>query len=176
MSETLQKWSDLLHKQAGFDVTRVGADMELAPKNVLVPAPSFNSNAFEMEIQLLEKGSYFLNVNGGENFACTCTQSPTKGAHYIDNQTPIRQVIKPDDVLILELSVIWEDTKKRMHTQLLFQGTFKVPHEMQFMGSPGYNVHIPHLDTHMYLSVGNIITKGGDVNLELLSVHVVLLA
>jgi hypothetical protein len=32
------------------------------------------------------------------------------------------------------------------------------------------------LDTHMYLSVGNIITKGGDVNLELLSVHVVLLA
>lgn len=172
MSETLKKWSELLSNQAGFEVSRDGYTMDMTPRNVF--QNDLPADDFEYEIQIVEEGTYFLTINDNTH-ACKCSPSPTGNAYYIDQQSPIRHIIAPGDVLRMDLNVIWQDRKKKLHSQFLFKGTFTVPEKIDMMGAPGYQVFIPHLKTNAYFTVGNIIGKDGVTNMELLCFHIVLL-
>ena len=173
MAETLSKWGDLLSRQAGLNVTRDGYNMEFKPRNVLDCGSSFAD--FEYEIQIFEEGLYFFSINGDVH-PCKLTPSPgSKGAYYIDQKNPIRYVIKPGDVLRLELSAVWQTKKGEARSQVFFEGVFAIPDQMDCMGAPGYNVFVPHLETQAYLSVGNIINTAGETNLEILAFHIVII-
>lgn len=175
-----ERWGKLMSSQAGLDVdfTRDGAN--LMPKNVLQCARDVQG--FEFECQVFEECTWTLTVND-KAIACICRHSLAKtdkaentNTYYVDTVVPIRVPIAVGDTLSLALDATWKTKKGDARAQNIFEGTLVVPQEMQFMGAPGYLVHIKHLETLAYLIVGNIIQKDtGEVKLELLAFNVTLI-
>ena len=172
----MDRWLTLMSDQAGFHANRLDkTSAELTPQLTLtcdVP------DDFDLLVTLPTKAAWVLRVNGVPH-ECTCRDSPTAqgSAAYIEcarPDAPIRQRVTPGDVVCLRLDAHWEDTRRGKHAQTVFDGRFTVPAEVHRMGSPGYQVHVPHLGALCYLCVGNIGTPEA-FHMEILSFHMTLL-
>lgn len=174
------RWGELMSSQAGLDVefTRDGAN--LMPKNVL--QGTCDVQGFAFECQVFEECTWTLTVND-KPIPCICRHSLAKtdkaenaNTYYVDSVVPIRVPIAVGDTLSMALDATWKTKKGDARAQNIFEGTFTIPEAMQFMGAPGYLVHIKHLETLAYLIVGNIIQKETQqVQLELLAFNVTLI-
>jgi hypothetical protein len=171
----MDRWITLMNKQAGFGATRDGCDVSLVPQLSLESDPGFDD--FSLSIQVPSKGTYTLTIDD-RDFACTCRDSPySYGAvhvEYANPEAPIRLPVAPGDFVRLRLAVEWKTTRGVDKHEVLLSGTFTVPAETHKMGSPGFNVDVPHLATQMYLCALNIGTPEKH-RLEITTFHITLL-
>jgi hypothetical protein len=124
------------------------------------------------------QAAFVLTVNG-KDYACTCRESPVApgSAAYVEYarpESPIRLVVAPGDAVTLKLTAAWTTARRVAEAQTLFDGHFVVPAELHTMGSPGYNVDVPHLGTQMYLCAGNVGTPES-FRTEIFTFHLTLL-
>jgi hypothetical protein len=162
--------------QAGFLAERTDkTSAELTPRLMLecdaVP------DHFELAVQIPTKALWRLWVNGAEH-ACVCRDSPTApgAAAYVEcaqPEAPIRLRVSPGDVVRLRLCASWEDTRHTKREQTVFDGHFTAPLEVHRMGSPGYQLYVPHVGALCYLCVGNVGTPS-EYHMEILSFHMTL--
>ena len=121
---------------------------------------------------------YDLTVND-KTYRCSVRESPIApgSAAYVEYAqpgAPIRLTVSPGDIVRVSLKADWTTTRRVKEEQFLLDGEFTVPDEPHKMGSPGYNVDVPHLGTHMYFCIGNIGTPE-DYHTEILSWSLTLL-
>lgn len=172
----MDRWLALMSDQAGFASERLDkTSAELTPRLTLLCNVS---DDFELFLQLPTQATWLLFVNGAEHPA-TCRDSPTApgAAAYIEcarRDAPIRLPVTPGDTVRVRLDARWQDTRGEQQAQTVFDGAFTVPADVHRMGSPGYNVYVPHLGAMFYLCVGNIGTPE-EHHMEILTFHMTLL-
>lgn len=194
-----------MNSQSGFQTSRDNdrAVIEFRPKNVL--STPLDADTFELEVQIPEEASYefiVAHAASGNSARAPCklglgAAGRAGGFYDIETTpaTPLRCAYAPGDQLNLRLEASWKDTKGGKHAQLLVDGSFVVPPELDLFGAPGaawgasawrgpghaltgwqragYRVYVPNLDACAYLGVGNVIDKAtGVARLEVLSFHI----
>lgn len=174
--KAIDRWMDLMTSQAGMTTDRDGADVTLRPRTTLTPTEGFDADGFELRVQIPTEASYTLTVCGLKT-DCKCTESrSTQDACYVDTVSPIKVLVVPGEVVSVQLDATWVDKRKAPCSQRLVDGEFVVPSTMDTMGSPGYQVHVPHLNSLAYFSVGNVVLNGTtEPRLMFLSFNLVLL-
>ena len=177
----MDRWTKLMSTQSGYVAER-GADghtATLTPRLTLKPAgdDAPAGDDWELAIQVPTEGVYTLLL-AGRAFECVCRASPhSANAVHVDYElphAPLRVPVAPGDEVFARLRVAWKTTRGEAREQTLFDGSFVVPAQPHKMGSPGYQVDLPHMGTHAYFCVGNIGTPEAH-HLELLSFHTTVL-
>lgn len=168
-----ERWSRLMASQGGLSVNREGDDVTLTPQLVLEPVDAaVYGDDWVLELQIPTEATWTLSVN--DRPAVQCVPREHGKAVHIESKAAIRARVAPGDKVHVVLDAKWLSTRKEERSQRILDGSFVVPQTLSLMGSPGWQLFVPHIQSLLYIGVGNIIDKATEqVHLEILTANLV---